>query len=144
VLEAHICSDIALLAPESAVRRWFASLSLKGAIVLGMVLAIVIPVFAVGPVLALDSLEREVDARITSLLKQYGGLLAQGLSTPIWHVDRVAAESFVNSVMSNPDVIRIRVEDASLGQFMLVEKPSPAQPSRRRDIAGGAARDAGW
>ncbi len=105
--------------------RWLASLSLKGAIVLGMALGILLPVLAVGPVLAFDSYQREIDARITTLLKQYGTMLAQSMSTPIWHVDLPAAESFVNSLMSNPDVIRVRVEDAALGPFIVVEKPVP-------------------
>lgn len=107
--------------------RWLRSLSLKGAIVLGMALGIFLPVLAVGPVLALDSYQREIDARITTLLKQYGTMLAQSMSTPIWHVDLPAAESFVNSLMSNPDVIRVRVEDAALGPFIVVEKPVPSR-----------------
>ena len=49
--------------------RWLASLSLKGVIVLGMALGILLPVLAVGPVLALDTYQREIDARITTLLK---------------------------------------------------------------------------
>ncbi|MES2949338.1 MAG: ATP-binding protein [Pseudomonadota bacterium] len=106
--------------------RWLSSLSLKGAIVLGMVLGIVLPVLAVGPLLAVDSYRREIDARITSLLKQYGTMLAHSMSTPIWHVDKPAAESFVNSLMTNPDVVRVRVEDAALGPFIVVEKPVPA------------------
>lgn len=106
--------------------RWVGALSLKGAIVLGMVLGILLPVLAIGPLLALDSYQRERDARITSLLKQYGTMLAQSMSTPIWHVDRPAAESFVNSLISNPDVVRVRVEDAALGPFIFVEKPIPS------------------
>ena len=94
--------------------RWLNDLSLKGAIVLGMALGILLPVLAVGPMLALDTYQREIDARITNLLKQYGNMLAQSMSTPIWHVDLPTAESFVNSLMSNPDVIRVRVEDAAL------------------------------
>lgn len=106
--------------------RWLRSLSLKAAIVLGMAFGIFLPVLAVGPVLALDNYQREIDARITSLLKQYGTMLAQSMSTPIWHVDLPTAESFVNSLMSNPDVIRVRVEDAALGPFIAVEKPAPS------------------
>ena len=120
------CRCLVVRTGEMQLRRWFASLSLKGSIVLGTVLGILMPVLAVGPVLAVDGYQREIDARITSLLQQYCNLLAQSLSTPLWHVDVPAAESFVHSVMSNPDVIRIRVEDAALGQFMLVQKPVPS------------------
>lgn len=105
--------------------RWLSALSLKGAIVLGMALGILLPVLAVGPVLAVDTYQREIDARITNLLKQYGTMLAQSMSTPIWHVDLPTAESFVNSLMSNPDVIRVQVEDAALGPFIVAEKPTP-------------------
>lgn len=112
--------------PLAASRmRWLSALSLKGAMVLGMALGILLPVLAVGPVLALDTYQREIDARVTSLLKQYGTMLAQSMSTPIWHVDLPTAESFVNSLMSNPDVIRVRVEDAALGPFIVAEKPIP-------------------
>ena len=51
-------------------------------------------------------------------------MLAQSMSTPIWHVDLPTAESFVNSLMSNPDVIRVRVEDAALGPVIVVENRS--------------------
>lgn len=112
--------------PKAGTRmRWLNDLSLKGAIVLGMALGILLPVLAVGPMLALDTYQREIDARITNLLKQYGNMLAQSMSTPIWHVDLPTAESFVNSLMSNPDVIRVRVEDAALGPFIVAEKPIP-------------------
>jgi two-component system NtrC family sensor kinase len=114
--------------------RWLGTLSLKGAIVLGMALGILLPALVVGPLIALDSYERERDARITSLLKQYGTMLAQGMSTPIWHVDLPSAESFVNSLMSNPDVIRVRVDDASLGQFIFVEKPVPPGGELVREV----------
>ena len=45
------------------------------------------------------------------------------MPAPVWHVDKQAAQTFVDSVMLNPDVIKISVEDASLGQFISVEKP---------------------
>ena len=114
--------------------RWLSSLSLKGAIVLGMGLGILLPVLVVGPVLALDTYQRELDARINSLLKQYGTMLAQSMSTPIWHVDLPTAESFVNSLMTNPDVVRVRVEDAALGSFICVEKPIPPGGTVVQDV----------
>jgi two-component system NtrC family sensor kinase len=114
--------------------RWLSTLSLKEAIVTGMALGILLPVLVIGPILALDTYQRERDARITSLLKQYGTMLAQSMSTPIWHVDLATAESFVNSLMSNPDVVRVRVEDAALGQFIFVEKPIPPGGELVQDV----------
>ncbi len=97
--------------------------SLKSAIILGIALGILLPALVVGPILALDSYRREVDQRVHALQQQYGTMLEQTMPGPVWHVDKQAAQTFIDSVMLNPDVINITIEDASLGRFLSTEKP---------------------
>jgi signal transduction histidine kinase len=97
--------------------------SLKSAIVVGIALGILLPALIIGPLLVRESYKREMDSRVDSLLKQYANMLQQTMPDPLWHVDAPAAQLFVDSVMQNPDVVRISVEDAALGQFVLSDRP---------------------
>ncbi|MBI3731521.1 MAG: HAMP domain-containing protein [Burkholderiales bacterium] len=99
-----------------------ATLSLRKAIVLGIGLGILIPAILLGTVLARDSYEREYEVRVRGPLKQYVSMLEQTMPVPLWQVDATSAQSFVNSVMLNPDVVRIVVEDVALGRFVHAEQ----------------------
>ncbi|MBC3917561.1 HAMP domain-containing protein [Undibacterium sp. CY18W] len=115
----------------------FSSLSLRNAIVLGIALGIVIPAMLLGSVLARDSYEREYEVRVRGPLRQYASMLEQTMPIPLWQVDAEAAQSFVNSVMLNPDVVRISVEDAALGRFVHAEQANAQQQdliSETRDV----------
>jgi PAS domain S-box-containing protein len=100
--------------------------SLRSTMVLGIALGILLPAFILGPLLARESHQRELDLRVRGLLTQYASMLEQAMSTPLWNVDPAAAKPFVESVMLNPDVVGISVEDALLGQFVLSKRPPPA------------------
>ncbi len=100
--------------------------SLRSTMVLGIALGILLPAFVLGPLLARESHQRELDLRVSGLLAQYASMLEQAMSTPLWNVDPAAAKPFVDSVMLNPDVVGISVEDALLGQFVLSKRPPPA------------------
>ncbi|MBC3910712.1 sensor histidine kinase [Undibacterium umbellatum] len=126
--------------PESPDQRGHArqlTLSLRNAIVLGIGLGILIPAILLGTMLASDSYQREFDVRVRSPLKQYAGMLEQTMPVPLWQVDATSAQSFVNSVMLNPDVVRIVVEDAALGRFVHAEQANVQKQgllSETRDI----------
>jgi len=114
-----------------------ATLSLRKAIVLGIGLGILIPAILLGTVLARDSYEREYEVRVRGPLKQYASMLEQTMPVPLWQVDASSAQSFVNSVMLNPDVVRIVVEDAALGRFVHAEQANVEKRgllSETRDI----------
>ena len=106
----------------AGTERKTATLSLRNAIVLGIALGIIVPAILLGSLLARDSYQRELEVRIRGPLKQYASMLEQTMPVPLWQVDAVAAQSFVNSVMLNPDVVRIVVEDAALGRFVHAEQ----------------------
>ncbi|MFZ6746839.1 sensor histidine kinase [Undibacterium sp. JH2W] len=115
----------------------FATLSLRKAIVFGIGLGILIPAILLGSVLARDSYEREYEVRVRGPLKQYASMLEQTMPVPLWQVDASSAQSFVNSVMLNPDVVRIVVEDAALGRFVHAEQSNAQNQgliSETRDI----------
>lgn len=109
------------------IKTWFprvrsGTLTLRSAIVLGIVLGIMLPTLIIGPILARQSFQRELE-RVRGSLLQYASMLEQTMATPVWHVDTQAAQIFVSSVMLNPDVVSIVVEDASLGRFAHAERP---------------------
>lgn len=104
-------------------RKLQAGLSLRNAIVLGIALGILLPALLIGPFLASQNIEREIDGRLRGSLKQYASMLEQSMATPVWHVDKQAAQVFVDSIMLNPEVVSIVVEDASFGTFVSAHRP---------------------
>lgn len=108
-------------------RQGLARLSLRQVVVLGLGLGIVLPALVVGPWLARDSYQRVLNLRVHTMLTQYGDMLEHSMVTPVWHVDQQAALVLLNSMLLNPDVVAVRVDDARLGKFVHV-----AQESRRQ------------
>lgn len=82
-----------------------------------------VPALLIGPYLARESLRHDEQARIHALMTQYGSVLTAALVQPIWLADPQSAEGLLHSVMANPDVVAITVEDASLGAFLAKSKP---------------------
>jgi two-component system NtrC family sensor kinase len=121
----------------------------KHSIVLGIALGIVLPAIVVGPFLAREIYVHDIQARSQVLLNQYAAMLGQTMPNPIWYVDLAAAQAFVSSVMLNPDVVRILIEDAALGQLVLEEKASipedshirETRPVKRNDLGIGPVTD---
>jgi two-component system, NtrC family, sensor kinase len=106
-------------------KRGKRNLSLKHTVMLGISVGILVPAAVVGAYLAVDGYEREMDLQVTSLLNQYAGMLEKAIPLPLWQMDITAANSFVRSVMTNPSVVKIHVEDANLGSVLLIENPIP-------------------
>lgn len=104
-------------------RKLKVGLSLRHAIVLGIALGILLPALLIGPFLASQNIEREIDGRLRGSLKQYASMLEQSMATPVWHVDKQAAQIFVDSIMLNPEVVSIVVEDGSFGTFVSAHRP---------------------
>ena len=100
------------------------TLSLRNTIVLGLAVGIIIPALLAGQYIARDSYQRELDIRVRGPLVQYASMLSQSMAVPVWHVDKLGAQTFINSVMLNPDVASIEVKDASLGLFVKTDRSS--------------------
>ncbi len=98
-------------------------LSLKTAAVLGISFGILVPAMLVGIFLAEERYQRGMEMQITALLRQYGDMLAQTLPAPIWQLDTQGGQSIINAVMSNPNVLKISVNDPSLGEILAAENP---------------------
>ncbi len=99
------------------------TLSLKSVIILGIVCGILIPALVFGPILARETHQREMDARIDSLLQQYGNMLEQTMAIQLWEFDTVGAQTFINSVMLNPNVVSIVAEKTNGQPFVVANKP---------------------
>ena len=97
--------------------------SLRNSIVLGLALGILLPALLIGQYIARDSYQRELEIRVHGPLVQYASMLAQSMAVPVWHIDKLGAQTFVDSVMRNPDIASIIIQDASLGTFVKIERP---------------------
>jgi two-component system NtrC family sensor kinase len=98
-------------------------LSLKTAVVLGISFGILVPALIVGIFLAQERYQRGMEVQVTSLLHQYGDMLQQTLPAPVWQLDTRVGQSIVDAVMTNPNVVKISVDDPSLGQILVAENP---------------------
>ena len=105
------------------LKKGLRTLSLRNAIVLGLALGIVIPALLIGQYIARDSYQRELDLRVQGPLAQFASMLSQSMAVPVWHLDRLGAQTFINSVMLNPDVASIVVQDTSSGIFVKADRP---------------------
>lgn len=94
------------------------SLSLRNAMIIGIAAGILTPALIIGPFFAGNNYQQEINQRLHGSMAQYASMLEQNMVAPVWHVDKQAAQTFVDSVMLNPDVVSIVVEDASLGVFV--------------------------
>jgi len=92
-----------------------ASSSLFFAIALGASIGLLLPAMIVGgfliglrePQVAEASRQRELDAKLDVLVSSLPELL--------WNLDTVAAREVVSAIMTSPDVVRVKVSDASQG-----------------------------
>lgn len=110
------------------------ALSLRRVVMLATAAGVILPAVFVGPLVAQESLRSDVQARIHALMAQYGSTLGAALVQPVWLADPVSAEGLLQSVMSNPDVVAIEVEDAALGAFLSKHKPSDVNDTLVRQV----------
>ena len=100
--------------------------SLRRVVMVAIAAGVTLPALVVGPFIALDSFRSDENARIHSLMQQYGSTLGAALVQPIWLADPVSAQPMVQAVLTNPDVVAVEVEDVLLGEFIAMNKPQDA------------------
>ncbi|MFA7292363.1 MAG: PAS domain S-box protein [Rhodocyclaceae bacterium] len=96
--------------------------SLRHAIALGVALCVLLPALLLGGVAARDRYTAAYHERVTAPLQQYADLLVHGLASSLWNIDADGARQLADAVLNNPDVVRVSVEDASLGLFVHRER----------------------
>ncbi|MDN3922281.1 ATP-binding protein [Roseateles violae] len=92
-----------------------ASSSLFVAIALGASIGLLLPALTVGgiliglrePQVAASAQQRDLEAKLD--------VLASSLPELLWNLDAVAAREVVSAIMKSPDVVRVKVSDASQG-----------------------------
>lgn len=94
------------------------ALTLRQAIFLGIALGVLLPALLLGGMLVHDRYTSAYRERVNDPLEQYASILVSGLELPLWNVDAEAAQKLVDAILSNPEVVRISVEDAALGRFL--------------------------
>jgi len=92
--------------------------SLRRLVMWAIAAGVLVPALVVGPFLAAESFRNDENARIHTQLQQYGSTLGPALAQPLWLADQTTAAQLVEAVLSNPDVVRIEVEDQTLGHFL--------------------------
>jgi two-component system NtrC family sensor kinase len=97
-------------------------------------MGIIMPALIIGPFVARQSYQAQYEVRVRGPLLQYAGMLEQTMSPLVWNVDTQSAQTFINSVMQNPDVVSIVVEDASSGSFVRADRPGPADGDLIREV----------
>jgi two-component system NtrC family sensor kinase len=111
------------LPDDRQLKKGIRTLSLRNAIVFGLALGIVIPALLIGQYIARDSYQRELDLRVQGPLAQFASMLSQSMAVPVWHLDKLGAQTFINSVMLNPDVASIVVQDTASSIFVKAGRP---------------------
>ena len=101
------------------------ALSLRETLFLGAALGIFIPALVLAFFQVRSKLESQVELRVRAPMQQQSGVLSRSLGMAIWNVDQKAAAELVDSVMHNPDVVRVEVTDEFKQTFARQEKPVP-------------------
>ena len=120
------------------------SSSLFTALALGASIGLLVPALIVGGLfiglreskVAEQNLQRDLDAKLD--------VLASSLPELLWNLDAVAAREVVSAIVKSPEVVRVRVSDASQGQ-PFIENNLPERRLGRtltgeRDILRGSTR----
>ena len=121
-----------------------ASSSLFVAIALGASIGLLLPALIIGGVLiglrepqvAQQAQERELQAKLD--------VLASSLPELLWNLDAVAAREVVAAIMKSPEVVRVRVSDASQGvpfiEMQFPERQKGHLYQGEREIYRGSAK----
>ncbi len=113
------------------------TISLFFAIALGATVGLLLPALVVGglliglrePQVAAETQQQELEAKLD--------VLASSLPELLWNLDAVAAREVAAAVMKSPEVVRIRVTDATQGNAFV----ELAQPERRQGHLLAGQRD---
>ena len=99
-------------------------LSLRKILTLGVALGILVPALVFGALVLKERYERELSLRIREPMSQYTQLLSSALAMPIWNVDKAVAKQLIESVMRNPDVVGVHIQDEFAHTFVSGEDGS--------------------
>ena len=110
---------------DTPVNRSLFALSLRETLFLGAALGIFIPALVLAFFQINSKLASDVEIRVRAPMQQQAGVLSRSLGMAIWNVDQKAAAELVDSVMHNPDVVRVEVTDEFKQTFAMQEKPVP-------------------
>lgn len=97
-------------------------MSLRRAIVLVVVLALLLPAFLISGYSWFRQFSDGVRTQSEELLLQHADILATGMREPLWNINQESANALLEAMLArNEDVVRIEVRDNSLGVFVAGE-----------------------
>ena len=97
-------------------------LSLRTAIIVALLLSLLLPAIISG-VISVHTEYTRAKMHMERDQLRYAETLAIGMQEPLWNLDPNAAKPLLDSLMSDPRIVRITVNDASLGVFISADHP---------------------
>jgi PAS domain S-box-containing protein len=102
------------------------TLTLRRAVVLAILLGLLIP----GIISSIVTLSRQQDALLKQLNEDHQRIteiLVLGMQEPLWNLSPDTGRPLLDSVMSDQRIVRVTVQDATLGTFLEQNKPDRRQ-----------------
>lgn len=102
------------------------TLTLRRAVVLAILAGLLVP----GIFISFLTVQRQEDALIKNLNQDHSRIteiLVLGMQEPLWNLSPDTGKPLLDSVMSDPRIVRVIVQDATLGTFLEMNRPERRQ-----------------
>ncbi|GAB7125629.1 hypothetical protein JCM19000A_01360 [Silvimonas sp. JCM 19000] len=98
------------------------NLSLRTALILALLLGLLLPA-SINGYFSLDRQLAKAEADLHADHARIADVLALGMQEPLWNLSPEAGRPLLQSFMSDERVVRISVNDATLGRFLSADRP---------------------
>lgn len=98
------------------------NLSLRSAVVLAILVGLLLP-SSVSSYVTISYEQDEILSNLNNNHKRMTEILVLGMQEPLWNLSADSGRPLLESVMSDPRVVRVMVQDATLGTFLEQHKP---------------------
>ena len=119
------------------------NLPLRQTLVLGAALGILLPAIIFAVLETRTKFESEIRLRVLVPMNQYADMLASGAGVAIWNIETQLASELIDTVLRNPDVIKVTIINEKKHVFLerKREAPDADKPLREeRDIFYNGAK----
>ncbi len=133
---------VTMLCHTATMKQWF-TLSLRKTLMLGAGLGILLPALVLSYLQLVSKLDSDIEVRLRQPMQQQAEVLARGMASAIWNVDKGYANELIGAVLRNPDVVSVTVTDDYQNEFAQQGKAKPDGGSLlidQRDIVHNGTR----
>jgi PAS domain S-box-containing protein len=111
------------------------TITLRRAVVWTVVLSLLIPAVLISGLSKISRYERDIKNRTNELVELNAEVLSKGVRESLLNGDKENAQSLIDAMMLNNDIVSIEVKDNALGTFV-----SSMKPERRHGFAAATSR----